>query len=165
MTSLARAAFLIGWLVVAVQASISTEARSDERSYEKATGEFAGEVVNLRWKKVRRTSYQPDVVFLLENSSANPVSVVFNWNGPVCSGTTYSLSKDALRLLGWLYPQFGPSSTLKPNEWDAFVFPLALPTATERPTEGDACVHELEIRAISDGVRDRVRIVLPAPAP
>ena len=126
-------------------------------------GNFKGDAIQLRWREERRTAYRPDAILLLENVSEQTISVVIKWEGPVCDGMDYGLSLKAIAFVHALYSQFGPTSTLKPGEWDAMVFPLALPTERERKADL-TCLNRMKIRVIAEGgVKDRLELVLPAP--
>jgi hypothetical protein len=75
---------------------------------------------------------------LLENISDQPISVVFDWAAPTCGGSTHHWAPLERSFLHSLHSQLGIASTLKPGEWDALVFPLALETEEARPRESPA---------------------------
>ena len=141
-------------------------ASAAQSSSQDLTGEWTGEAIHVRWRDVDRTHYGPDTIVEVENKLDRSMTVNFDWTLRECNGKAAVPSDDARSFVRNLYAsQFGIDATLRPGEWDAFVFPRSVtPKNAEETTEG--CIVRITIRRVGSKTgADRLELVLPVPPP
>jgi hypothetical protein len=141
--------------------ALGKEARSEE-----LTGAWAGDAVEVRWRSIDRTHYGPDTLVEVSNKLNRVIIIRFDWAPRECRGERVKLRDDARLFLMRLYAsQFGIDTTLRPGEWDTFVFPRGLtPEVLGESDEG--CLSRIVLRRVDvrEGA-DRWELVLPAAPP
>jgi hypothetical protein len=153
-------ALLLSGVIAGGQAAALDAVRETE------TGEWEGEVINVRWRETRHSAYGPETVVFVENHSAAPVVVVFDWQGRVCDGKAVDLSRAGFGFARELFggDSLGIQSALKPGEWDSLVFPRALPP--EEPDKaGAGCISRIRLQTFPRAGGDTLELTLPAPLP
>ena len=153
-------------LVLALTTIVVRVAIAAGESSQDLTGQWTGEAIDVRWRNVDRTHYGPDTIVEVENKLQRSMTIRFDWVIRECNGKAVALEDDARFFLQRLYAsQFAIDATLRPGEWDAFVFPRGVPPKNAEEATG-SCVVRIKIRRVGtkEGA-DQLELVLPASPP
>jgi hypothetical protein len=144
---------------------VAGPSQATDARFATVTGEWRGDAVSIRWRETRRTVYRPETVIWIENVASLPVAVIFEWTTRACKERTIDLDLPSRSFAHRLFSDLAIDSTLKPGEWDSFLFPRGLPP--DQPlSAGEECHARIALRALSgDRIVDRVELELPAPLP